>query len=59
MTDKMTVEQALRKAYQLGQDYWRQADSESYRESAKSYATQQAFDELVEEMVSLNSGEAE
>lgn len=46
----MTIEQALRKAFQLGQDYWRQADSESYRQNALSYETKAKFDSLVEEM---------
>lgn len=46
----MTVDQALRKAFQLGQDYWRQADSESYRQNALSDETKAKFDQLVEEM---------
>ena len=40
---------ALRKAYQLGQVYWQQADSESYRQQDKSALTAEKFNQLVEE----------
>lgn len=42
------VSKALRKAWQLGQTYWQQADSEYASQWKKSYATQVAFNELVE-----------
>ena len=38
---------ALNRAFQLGQTYWQQADSESYKENAKSDATLDAFRALV------------
>ncbi len=38
---------ALRKAWQLGQTYWQQADSESYSQQDKSAATQERFSKLV------------
>lgn len=43
------VSLALRKAWQLGQTYWQQADSESWTLQAKSNETQRKFDELVDE----------
>jgi len=43
------VTKALRKAWQLGQTYWQQADSESYKENAKSDATQEKFRQLCDE----------
>ena len=38
---------ALRKAWQLGQTYWQQADSDSYSQQDKSAATQERFSKLV------------
>lgn len=43
------VRQALHRAYSLGQTYWQQADSESYKQNAKAYQTQAKFDALVAE----------
>ena len=43
------VRRALRRAWQLGQTYWQQADSESYKQNAKSKDTLQAFNELIDE----------
>ena len=40
---------AMRKAWQLGQTYWQQADSDSYKQNAKSGETQNMFLELVDE----------
>ena len=40
---------AMRKAWQLGQAYWQQADSDSYKQNAKSGETQNMFLELVDE----------
>lgn len=42
------VSKALRKAWQLGQTYWQQADSEYASQWKKADATQVAFNELVE-----------
>jgi hypothetical protein len=36
----------LRRAWQLGQKYWQQADSQSYAENRRSDETRQKFDEL-------------
>lgn len=44
MTD---IAKALRRAYQLGQTYWQQADSDSHKQQAKSDATSQEFEALV------------
>jgi len=43
------LQAALRRAYHLGQLYWRQADSESRLQQRKSEETAAAFDKLVEE----------
>ena len=43
------VSKALHRAWQLGQTYWQQADSESWKQNAKSGDTQDRFMELVEE----------
>ena len=40
---------AMRKAWQLGQTYWQQADSDSYKQHSKSAETQKQFLKLVEE----------
>ena len=43
------VSKAMGKAWQLGQTYWQQADSESWSENKKSDATYAKFQTLVEE----------
>lgn len=43
------VSKALRKAWQLGQTYWQQADSEYISQQNKSDATQAKFQALVDE----------
>lgn len=43
------VSKALRKAWQLGQTYWQQADSEYPSQWKKADATQATFDQLVED----------
>lgn len=43
------IEKALRRAYQLGQTYWQQADSESYKQNRLSDETRQKFEDLVTE----------
>ena len=44
-----TVSKALRRAWQLGQTYWQQADSEYTSQHKKADETQRKFDQLVEE----------
>ena len=44
-----TVSKALRRAWQLGQTYWQQADSDSYRQNKQSGETQAVFVKLVDE----------
>ena len=43
------VSKAMRRAWQLGQTYWQQADSESWSQNKKSDETQAKFDRLVDE----------
>jgi hypothetical protein len=43
------IKAALRKAYRLGQQYWEQADSESYKKQDKAADTQKEFESLVED----------
>ena len=43
------VSKALRRAWQLGQTYWQQADSDSYKQNARSEQTQTMFMDLVNE----------
>ena len=57
MTDDTidTVSKALRRAWQLGQTYWQQADSDSYKQQDKSDETQKKFEALVDETRALLS----
>lgn len=41
------VATAIKRAYALGQLYWQQADSDSYKQNAKSDETRAKFDELL------------
>ena len=50
LTDE--VRDAMRMAFNLGQTYWRQADSESIKQQNKSDATREQFEALMEETVS-------
>ena len=43
------VSKALRLAWQLGQKYWQQADSDSYKQHARSAQTQAMFMDIVKE----------
>jgi predicted aminopeptidase len=43
------VSKAMRKAWQLGQTYWRQADSDYVSDHRRSEETQRQFDALVDE----------
>ena len=45
-----TVSKAMQKAYQLGQKYWQQADSESYVQNRKSVETNAKFYALIDEV---------
>jgi hypothetical protein len=51
MTDDTidAVSKALRRAWQLGQTYWKQADSHSYKQQDKSDETEKKFEALVDE----------
>jgi hypothetical protein len=40
---------AIRKAFQLGQTYWQQADSESYKQNAKADATRDRYLTLLDD----------
>lgn len=44
------VSKAMWRAWQLGQTYWQQADSESYAQNKRSDETQKKFDALVDEV---------
>lgn len=44
------VSKALRRAWQLGQTYWQQADSDSWSQNKKADETQAKFATLVDEM---------
>lgn len=44
------VSKAMRKAFQLGQVYWQQADSEYFSQNKKCDETQAKFEALVEEV---------
>ena len=47
MIDSELIVKALRRAWQLGQTYWQQADSDSYKQNAKSNDTLAKFNELI------------
>ncbi|VTU32150.1 hypothetical protein H4CHR_02953 [Variovorax sp. PBS-H4] len=49
--EQSPIEKALRRAYQLGQTYWQQADSDSYKLNRLSDETRQKFEELVAESI--------
>lgn len=48
----------LKKAFQLGQTYWQQADSESYSQNAKSDQTLEKFKQLLAEVEAADALEA-
>ena len=48
LTDER-ITKALRRAFDLGQTYWQQADSDSYKQNAKSDETRQKFETLIVE----------
>jgi hypothetical protein len=54
--DRKLLEQALRRAFDLGQTYWRQADSDSYKQNALSDETRAKFDTLVSETLRVRLG---
>jgi hypothetical protein len=47
------VTKAMRRSWQLGQIYWQQVDSESYKQNAKSVETLAKFDTLIDETISM------
>lgn len=52
----------MRRAFNLGQTYWQQADSDSYSQNKKSDATLATFNALVEEAcgaLALTASESE
>ena len=48
--DKTALEKALRRAFSLGQECWRLADSMSYSDNRKSADTRRKFEALVAEL---------
>lgn len=46
--------EALRRAFNLGQIYWRQADSDSYKQNALSDRTLNQFNDLVRDTVAAS-----
>lgn len=48
----MTLEQAVRLAFHLGQIYWQQADSESSSQNKKADETMAEFNELLNDITS-------
>jgi hypothetical protein len=60
MTDEQTkaeavLRKAMARAFVLGQDWWAQADSESFRQNKKADITRARFDALVNETVAALS----
>lgn len=52
------VREALRKAFSLGQTYWLQSDSESYRQNALADETFKKYEELVEATAAATASHA-
>ena len=55
MTDKRLIEKALSRAFSLGQTYWQQADSDSWKENKKSSSTREDYNHLVQDTLALFS----
>ena len=55
LTDER-ITKALRRAFSLGQTYWQQADSDSYKQNAKSDETRQKFETLIVETLNGITG---
>jgi hypothetical protein len=53
LVDREVLEQVLKQAFNLGQTYWQQADSESWSENKRSDATLATFNALVNEICAL------
>ena len=49
------VPDQLRRAFNLGQTYWQQADSESYSQNKKADVTRAAFNALVDAALKENN----
>lgn len=56
--DTAILEKALRRAFSLGQTYWQQADSDSYKENKRSDETRQKFETLIVETLSGITGDS-
>ena len=46
MNQSANIDRMLMEAFQLGQLYWQQADSESYKQNAKAANTRDDFEDL-------------
>ena len=55
LTDER-ITKALRRAFSLGQTYWQQADSDSYKQNVKSDETRQKFETLIVETLNGITG---
>lgn len=51
MTIEQTLRDALKRAWNLGQTYWQQADSDSYAENRRSDETRNKFQALMEDTI--------
>lgn len=47
------VQKGMRLAWQLGQTYWQQADSESWKQNAMAKETVRKFDQLLDETIAI------
>lgn len=47
LIDRTTLEKALKLAFNLGQTYWQQADSDYVSQQNKSYGTREKFNQLI------------
>jgi hypothetical protein len=55
LTDER-ITKALRRAFSLGQTYWQQADSDSYKQNVESDETRQKFETLIVETLNGITG---
>lgn len=49
--EALSIEEALLRAYALGQAYWQQADSESYAQNRRAEDTKAKFKQLLSDVV--------
>jgi len=52
MTDVITLEKMLKSAFNLGQEYWRLADSESFSDHKRADIVYSNFQDLLESVKS-------